>query len=231
MDKVLIVEDDLALQRFLRTRLQKYRDKFAVIFADNGQEAIRILKKTHISLLVIDIVMPKLDGIALLNYINNKHPHIRCIVMTGHATPELEQRLLNDNVLCLYEKPFQLEEFVQTILQALEQDIPDGILKGISVVSFLQMIQLEQKTCLIEVHLPNKGKGLFLFREGVPHDAVYGDLIGEDAALKIIAMDKAEIRFMNFPGKKIPRRINRDLMTLIVEAMKPCKSIRVNLKC
>ncbi len=219
MDKVLIAEGDPKFQNFLRARLQKYKDEFEVIFANNGEEAIRVLKQTYISLLVTEIVMPKVDGMALLNYINNKHPHIRCIVMTTHATPELKESLSNGNLFRLFQKPFQLEEFTQAILQALEQDIPDGTLKGISVASFLQMIQLEQKTCLLEVHSPGKGKGLFYFQEGIPHDAVYGDLRGEKAALKIITMDKAEMRFMNLPRKKIGRRIKTELMALIMEAM------------
>jgi CheY-like chemotaxis protein len=218
MDKVLIAEDDLKLQRFLQGRLQKYKDKFEAIFADNGQEAIRLLKQKYVSLLVTDIVMP--NGMAILTYINNKHPHIRCIVMTDHATPELERSLSDNNVFRFFQKPFQLEEFTWAILEALQQDVPDGTLKGISVASFLQMIQMEHKTCLFEVHSPGKGKGLFYFQKGSPHHAVYGDLQGNEAALKIINMDKAEIRFRNLPRKKIARRINAELMTLIVEAMR-----------
>ena len=218
MDKVLLVEDDPKLQKSLWTHLRKYYKKFETILTSNGEEAIRVLKQTYISLLVTEIVMPKVDGMALLNYINDKHPHIRCIVTTAHATTELKERLQNGNLFRFFQKPFQLEKFAQAILQALQQDIPDGTLKGISVASFLQMIQLEQKTCLLEVHSPGKGKGLFYFQEGIPHDAVYGDLKGEKAALKIIIMDKAEMRFMNLPRKKITRRIKTELMALIMEA-------------
>ena len=62
MDKILIAEDDRIFQGFLRTMLQKYRDRFEVISANNGEEAIGILKKKDIALLVTDIVMPKIDG-------------------------------------------------------------------------------------------------------------------------------------------------------------------------
>ena len=218
MDKVLIAEGDLKLQNFLRARLQKHKDEFEVIFANNGEEAIKVLKQTYISMLVTEIVMPKVDGMVLLNYINDKHPHIPCIVTTAQTTPGLKERLKNGNLFRFFQKPFQLEEFAQAILQALQQDVPDGTLKGISVASFLQMIQLEQKTCLLEVHSPGKGRGLFYFQEGIPHDAVYGDHKGEKAALKIINMDKAEMRFMNLPRKKVARRIKTELMALIMEA-------------
>jgi CheY-like chemotaxis protein len=220
MDKVLIVEDDVKLQKFLQIRLQKYKNEFEVLFADNGVEGIRVLEHKHISLLVTDIHMPKLDGMSLLAYINDKYPHIPCIVMTAYPTPELKQKLSDDNIICFFQKPFQFDEFTKAIRQALEEDIPDGSLKGISVASFLQMIQLEQKTCLFEVNSPGEGKGIFYFKEGVPYDALYGDLRGEEAAFKVIAMDKAEIRFKNLPRKKITRRIKTELMGLIMEAIR-----------
>ena len=218
MDKILIVEDDVKLQKFLDIRLQKYKNEFEVIFADNGVEGIRILENKRISLLVTDINMPKLDGMSLLAYINDTHPHIPCIVMTAYPTQELKQKLSDDNIFCFFQKPFQLDEFMKAIHEALEKDIPDGTLKGISVASFLQMIQLEEKTCLFEVNSSSEGNGIFYFKEGVPYDALYGDLKGEEAALKIIAMEKAEIRFKNLPMKKITRRIKAELMGLILEA-------------
>jgi CheY-like chemotaxis protein len=220
MEKILIAEDDLKLQKFLQMQLQKYKDRFEIILVSNGEEAIKVLKQRYISLLVTDIQMPKVDGMALLSYINNKHPHIPCIVMTAHPLTGLEEKISNDNLFQLFQKPFKFEELTQAILQALEQDIPDGTLKGISVASFLQMIQLEEKTCLFEVQSPGKGKGLFYFKEGIPYDAVYGGLKGEEAAYKIIVMDKAEISFRILPRKKVARRIKLELTSMIMEAMR-----------
>jgi len=220
MDKILIVDDDRILRTFIRKRLQKYNDRFEIILANDGEEAIEVLKQKYISLLVTDIQMPEMDGMALLSYINNKHPHIPCIVMTSHPINKLEEISSNDKLFRLFTKPFQFEEFEEAILQALEQDIPDGTLKGISVSSFLQMIQLEEKTCLFEVQSSGKGKGLFYLREGIPYDAIYGDLKGEEAAYEIIAMKKAEITFKNLPKKKIAKRINTEITSLIMEAFR-----------
>ena len=220
MDKVLIVDDDVTLQKFLCKRLQRHSNKFETIHAYNGEEAIEILKQRYISLLVTDIVMPKVDGLALLTYINNKYPHILCIVMTGHSTPDLEKKLQEDNIFRFFKKPFHLDALSQAILQALDQDIPGGVLKGISVSSFLQMIEMEEKTCLFEVKSPGKRKGLFYFQEGIPFDAAYGDLKGEEAALKIIAMKNAEISFRSAPMGKLNQRILKPLTGLIMEAMR-----------
>ena len=220
MDKVLLVEDDPKLQKSLWTHLRKYYKKFETILTSNGEEAIRILHQRDISLLVADIAIPKIDCLNLLNYIKKKHPHILCIVITAHTIPKIEEMLSDINVFRFFQKPFQLEEVTQTILQALEPDNSGSALKGISVSGFLQMIELEDKTCLFEVFSPGKGKGIFYFQEGIPFDAVYGNLKGEEAAFKIIAMDEAEIRFKNLPKKKIAKRINTELTSLIMEAMR-----------
>ena len=220
MEKILIAEDDTKLRNFFRMYFEKYKETFEVIFAGDGEEAIEILNQKYISLVITDILMPKLDGIGLLAYINNKYPHLPCIVVTAHPLEGLEKKLSNDNLIRMFQKPFQLSELTEAILHALKPDIPDGVLKGISVASFLQMIQLEEKTCLFEVFSPGKGKGFFYFNEGVLYDAVYGELKGEEAALNLIVMQKAEIRFRNLPQKKLVRRINKELTGLIMEAMR-----------
>jgi DNA-binding NtrC family response regulator len=167
MDKILIAEDDLKLQKFLQARLKKYQNEFEVILASNGEEAAKVLQQKHIALLITDIEMPKYDGMKLLSYINNKFPHIPCIVMSAHMPTGLVEKLSDDNLLRLFQKPFQLDELTQAIRQALEKEVPDGTLKGISVASFLQMIQLEDKTCLFEVTRRERARG-FLFQGRYP---------------------------------------------------------------
>jgi len=218
MDRILLVEDDAKLRSFLRMYLEKQKDTFEVVFAADGEEAIGVLNQKYISLVITDIVMPKLDGMGLLAYINNRFPHIPCIVVSAHPPEGLEQKVSGDKLVRVFQKPFHMAELMEAIRQALEPDAPGGSLKGISVASFLQMIKLEEKTCLFEVLSPDKGKGFFYFNRGVLYDAIYEDLKGEDAALKLIVMQKAEIRFRSLPRKKIARRISKEVTGLIMEA-------------
>ena len=84
---------------------EKHKDKFEVIYASDGEEAIDVLKQKYISLVITDILMPKLDGMALLAYINNTYPHIPCIVITAHPPKGLEQKYSRDNLICVFQKP------------------------------------------------------------------------------------------------------------------------------
>jgi CheY-like chemotaxis protein len=219
MEKVLIVEDDPGIQKFLGNRLGKYADKFETIQAYDGEEAIEILSNRYICLLVTDIVMPKVDGLTLLTYMNNHYPQIPCIVMTGHRSPKLKQKLQEDNIFRFFSKPFHVDALIQAILQALDQDVPGGVLKGISVASFLQMIELEGKTCLFEVRSPGNSKGVFYFQEGTLFDAAFGKMKGEEAAIQMIWMEKAEISFKRAPMGRVQKKIMKPLTGLIMEAM------------
>ena len=219
MDTVLLVEDDLKFQRILLTRLGKYKDKFGILLANNGDEAIAVLGQKKVSMVVTDIQMPRMDGLALLAYMNDRYPDVPCAVMTAHATSEISERLSKDS-LPLLQKPFQTADLARTILKALEPESLSGALKGISVGSFLQMIEMEEKTCLLEVSAPGGKKGFFYFIEGELYDAKHRDLKGEEAAYGLIALSGVSISFRDLPDEKITRRINSSPMGLIMEAMR-----------
>jgi len=219
MDKVLLVEDDLKFQRILRARLQKYKDKFEIVLANNGTEAIKVLQQSSISVVITDIQMPKVDGLELLAHIKEKHPKIPCFVMTAYGTAKTKETL-SKNSLRIFNKPFRIDDLADDVIQALQQDAQGGTLKGISVSSFLQLIQMEEKTCFLEITSNGDKKGYFYFKDGVLYDAVCGGLKGEEAAFRLLALDKASIRLKNLSDDKIVRQINMSLMNLIMESLR-----------
>ena len=219
MDMVLIVDDSVMLLNYLKGSFKKCRDKFDFITAKDGLEAIEILKNRRISLLVTDLEMPKIDGLGLLAYAHKYHPTVPCIVMSAHGTPKIIETLQPD-IVRFIEKPFTAEELAKVIISVLKQGLPDGSLSGISTASFLQMVEMEQKTCLCEVDSPNSPKGFLYFKGGELYHAVCGSLKGEAAAIKMIQIEDATINFRKPPDRKIPRGIKKELMALILEATK-----------
>ena len=139
--------------------------------------------------------------------------------MTAHGTPEIKEKL-SRSTLRIFDKPFRIEDLANAVIQALEQDSPDGTLKGISVASFLQLIEMEEKTCFLEIISTGSEKGHFYFKDGKLYDAVYSGLNGEEAAFKLLALDKASIRLKNLPDDKVVKRINISLMNLIMESLR-----------
>ena len=219
MDKILIAEDNLHFRTLIKVYMKKFENKFETIAVEDGLEAIEVLRKQPISLLVTDLQMPRVEGLVLLAYMNKNFPSIPCIVMTSLRRQRLKERLQKD-VLHYIEKPFNADQLAQAIVEALDRSTLDGSIDGISITSFLQLIQLESKTCICEVESNGNPTGLFYFKDGVLYDASLGDLRGEMAALEMIRLDNATISFKKLPQKRIERRIENDLPALILDAMR-----------
>ncbi len=217
MNKVLIAEDDRILLMRLTKALEKYPDKFKVLPAKDGQEAIEILQKQPVSALVTDIQMPRVNGLALLAYVSQNHPNIPCFVMSAYGTSRMKAKLPED-LLQFFQKPFEIEDLVRAIIAVLDRDATLDGLQAISVASFLHMINMEQASCVFEIKSPDKTSGVLYFENGELYDAEYGDFKGEDAALKLINREKASFGIKFFSDKPVSRQIFTDIDRLIYKA-------------
>lgn len=221
MDTVLVVDDSVMLLNYIMEYFDGLKDQFKTITAKDGLEAIELLKKNSVDLLVTDLQMPRVDGLGLLAYVHKYYPGIQCIVMSAHGTPAIREKLESD-ILKFIAKPFKAKQLADIIVEALKagSDDPGGSLSGISVVSFLQMVEMEDKTCICEVQSPGNPKGFFYFKGGVLHHAIFGNLKGEPAAIKLINLENPTINFRKPPDRPIARGIQRELTGLILEAVR-----------
>jgi CheY-like chemotaxis protein len=218
MHKVLVVDDDAQLLTILKEGLKKYSNRFEIMTVQDGLAAIMALKEQAFSLVVTEIRIPIVNGLVLLAYIRNNYPKTPCIVMTGHGTPFLRRRLEHE-LACYLEKPFRVMDLGQTIMSVLSQQVAfGGVMKGISLAGFVQLVEGEHMSCLCEVSSLGINKGYLLFDGGVLSNAFYGSLRGEEAALKLLQMEDATIRFKEPPQKRIPRQIETKLSGLLAKA-------------
>lgn len=90
---------------------------------------------------------------------------------------------------------------------------------GLSVGSFIQLISMDQQTCLVEVHHKENKRGVFYFIEGDLYDAQCGDLEGEEAVMEMISWEEARINIntnANMIG--VARKIEKGLLSLLMES-------------
>lgn len=118
-EAVLVVEDNEELQSFLSTQLGKY---YKVFTADNGVEAMDILKKELVNLIVSDIMMPLKDGLELCNEVksNLETCHIPVILLTAKTTLNNKIEGLNSGADAYMEKPFAMTHLLVQIKNLLE---------------------------------------------------------------------------------------------------------------
>jgi len=85
----------------------------------------------------------------------------------------------------------------------------------VNILTVVQSIQAEAKTCFPVIYMNGKRKGAMCFYTGELYDAVYGKLSGADAALALIALDNVQLEYRAMPSVKISRQIKTDLNDLI----------------
>ncbi len=216
MKEVLIVDDFKPTLESMRAYLAgEYVGEIKIHIAENGKKAIEVLGSNEIDLVVTDISMPVMDGLELLAYMSKKHPGIPVIVMTSFGTPQIEERLKKFKAFLYLEKPFDIKELEGKILEGLNAE-SEGHIRGFSLPSFLQLIEIESKTCTLEIEYGDN-KGFLYFMDGSLIGAKTPDKTGVEAALEILALEKAEIDILA-KCRKPEKTIETPLHYLLLES-------------
>ena len=115
---VLLVEDEPMVRTVAERALTRHGYK--VIAADNGEEALDILSSgEEIALLVSDVVMPGMDGPAMVREARKSHPDLPILFISGYAEEQLRKSIDLDKVAFL-PKPFSVQELAEAARRALE---------------------------------------------------------------------------------------------------------------
>ncbi|MFZ5774453.1 MAG: response regulator [Thermodesulfobacteriota bacterium] len=217
MKNVLIVDDEQGFLLSLQELCKEHVDKFRIITAGNGKEALDIMASQDISLVVTDLKMPVMDGFELASRISRLDKSVPVIVMTAFGTPEMEDRLMNMGAFQYIEKPIDYALLLQKIQDGLAAGTR-GHVTGISLPSFLQLLELDSKTCTI-VAKSGPRVGLLFFLSGALINAYTDPLEGLDAAFEIIGWQQAEITIYDFCQNR-KRTIDAPLGFILIEGMR-----------
>jgi len=118
-EKLLVVDDDPHMLRMLARRLG--RAGFAEVFtAEDGEEALRVLEREKVSLILSDVMMPGLDGMALLDAVEQKCPETPVVLMTAFGTIDSAVEAMRRGAADYVSKPFQMDEILITVHRTLE---------------------------------------------------------------------------------------------------------------
>ncbi len=218
LKNVLVVDDAQDVLDVIKSGLARFRNIFTILTAKNGREAIEILESQAIDLVVTDLVMPEVDGLELLAYMTIHFPLVPVIVLSNFGTQENIQKIDKFGVYVFMDKPVSLKKLSRFIIKGLKEASKSGYVTGISIPGFLQLIESEQKTCLLCVHGKNEQIGFLYFKEGELYNALFNDKQGENAALEIISWDYAQLSFRPLPQRPLNRNINTPIVQLLLES-------------
>jgi len=218
--KVLIVDDDHIWLRLIKKKFENYADTFTTLTALDGKEAVNSLKENMISLVVTDMQMPEMDGLALLAHLSENYPDIPVIIMTAYSTPSSKKTVLDGGAAGYIEKPFVVEDLATKIIKTLQKETEGGTLQTVPLDMFIQLIEMEQKTCTIRVfNKLTESKGILFFYKGDLMDARINNRQGNDAAYEIFAWDSVTLSIQDECAIK-QKKIKGELQAILFDAMR-----------
>ena len=117
MARALIVDDDEPIRSMLATIVKHH--SFAVETASDGDQAIASISKDGFDVVLLDLMMPRVDGWTVLRYMQEHHPELVSHTIIATAVPERETlRSINGPVFKVHQKPFAMEQLISDVKAA-----------------------------------------------------------------------------------------------------------------
>ncbi len=126
MPKILITDDDPLMRMLLKETLEKLEDKgVELLTVDNGEEAIKIVRTEKPELVILDVIMPGMDGFEVCNTIKNElgMKDVYVLMLTTEGQEFSKQKSIEVGTDYFMTKPFDLDEIAEKVAKILEIEI------------------------------------------------------------------------------------------------------------
>lgn len=121
---ILIVEDEPSIQQVIQTSLEDCN--YRTLTASDGSEAIALYTehKHEISLVLMDVMMPSMDGLSAIHALQTLNPQVNVIAMSGLATNKQAAEAMGSSVKAFLLKPYTMQELLNTLRRVLASSPP-----------------------------------------------------------------------------------------------------------
>jgi len=117
--RILVVDDEESMGKFMQIMLQK--EGYEVTPALSGSEALKIIKQKEYDLVIVDLMMPEMNGLRLLSEVKQHNSQIDFIVMTAFASVDTAIEAMKKGALDYVTKPFKVDEIKLAISRSFER--------------------------------------------------------------------------------------------------------------
>ncbi len=118
-ERILVIDDEPGLREGCRRALKRHG--FQVEVAATGAEGLACIQRDRFALVLLDIMMPDVSGLELLQTIRQHDPEIVCIIITGYATVELAVEAMKRGAYDFIAKPFSDDNLLLAVQKGLER--------------------------------------------------------------------------------------------------------------
>lgn len=120
LSRLLLVDDDQALLDALSGTLKARFGHFSLDTCDSGVKALDLAKRQHYDTIIVDVNMPRMNGFEVLAAVKKLQPQTPVLLISGHADEAMMVRAIEEGASAVLPKPFDREEFVQTVRRTLQ---------------------------------------------------------------------------------------------------------------
>jgi DNA-binding NtrC family response regulator len=122
--KILVVDDEDIVLESCQAVFEL--EGFEVVLVPSADKAMEAVKNEDFALLLIDVKMPKKDGMYLMGKVKKQWPDVPIIVMSGYYTPQTIKEAIKMGAATFIAKPFEPDELVKTVRQIIEKEKHHG---------------------------------------------------------------------------------------------------------
>ena len=188
--RILILDDEQDILEIYQEILSRLQTKPEIMTVDTGAQAIAILESQGFNLLLIDLLMPGMDGFQVLAIVRKKFPALRVVVMTNLDDEQFRARAYSMGIDLFLQKPKTGKEiinFVDCIESLLEREQQGGF-RGVQSKTLVDLIQLEcltQSSAILKLSTAT-GEGRIWIQRGDLVDAATGEHTGKEALVEML---------------------------------------------
>lgn len=126
--KILVVDDEDIVLESCQAVLEL--EGFEVSLVSSADKALQAMKGEDYTLLLVDVKMPKHDGMYLLQRVREQRPDLPIIVMSGYYTTDTIKEAIEMGAMTFIAKPFEPDELVKTVRRVIEKEEHHGKKEG-----------------------------------------------------------------------------------------------------
>ena len=219
----LFVDDD---PNFLAGIGQVFADmskgSWEILTAENHSQALALLRKRSVDVVVLDLAMPVMDGLQFLQLLSKTHPGQQVAILTGQASEETRKSCLESGAALFLQKVITPQGFA-AVFDALDmlasttaQEGFHGMMRRVGLPEVLQMECLGRKSSVLEV-FTRKARGRIFICDGDIIHAESGSLQGEMALYGLLGLRGGEFNLRPFSEPAV-RTISGQYEFLLMEA-------------
>jgi CheY-like chemotaxis protein len=217
----------MAFLETLAEIFEHYSQKSWEIYkAATPDQALALLQQQPVELAVLDINMPMLDGVQLLSVLARRHPDVKRVVLTGHATGTHRTQCLANGAELFLEKPVtpdglkSIFNLLNDLLVWSQREGFSGTLRQVGLTDVIQIECLRRSSCVLEVH-NREDHGVIFIEQGSIIHATAGALHGEEALYRLLSMSNGEFRVQAYKSPPA-RTITGSWEYLLMESARLC---------